>query len=162
MKKDNKIDFKGFLNELLVISYIIVLISIISKLDFLIKWTIIGTMIITGSWYIFLIFKKIKSTVDLIESNRIDNKRGLIIQYFFIVPKGIFLFVLITIPLDIIFLLFYYVGFETSIYRTYCLPLLGGFIGETIWFILYSSSFYYSLYSTYKYLYYMYPDLLEY
>lgn len=162
MKKDYKIDYKGFLKEVLLISYIFVTISIISKLDFLLDWTIIGIIIVSVSIFIFFLFKKIKSIVDNIESDRIENNRSLIFQYIFIVPKVIIFMVLTSIPFVIIFLLFYYWGFETSIYSTYCLPLLGGYIGETIWVILYISLFYYSTYSIYTYLYYKYPNLFDY
>lgn len=162
MKKDNNIEFKGFLKELLVISYIFVTISIISKLDFLLDWTIIGIMIVSVCIYIYFLYRYIKSIVDKIESDRIENKRGIIFQYFFIVPKVIIFILLTTIPFDIISLLFYYLGFETSIYSTYCLPLLGGYIGESIWLILYISLFYCSNYLIYTYLSYEYPKLFHY
>jgi hypothetical protein len=115
--------------------------------DDIMKWSL-GIPIILGTiWGIsYLLFKTIKG----LEEDRIENKRNIIFQYFFIVPKKFIFSILYTFPFIFIVVLFFIVGEGTSFYTSFCLPLLGGVIGEVIWGLLFSFTFCFLVYQIYK------------
>lgn len=111
------------------------------------NWSFMGLLVIGTIWslsYQFISYSK------GVESDRVQNKRNIIHQYFYIVPKNIILFILYCIPFLLISGTFFYVIDKTSFYRTFCLPLLGGIVGETIWGFLFFFIYCYIIYLIYK------------
>ena len=147
MKGGNKIGNEGFIMLGVVISFPLILISIIFDLEFLSDWTIGGIMVITFLW---VAYNQIKIIIQGIVSDRIENRRNFLHQYLFVVPKWTIYLLIYTIPFILILGLFFYIGFETKFYTTYCLPLLGGFIGEVVWILLFTLLFCYIIYIVYQ------------
>lgn len=130
-----------------LITFPIILISIIFNLESLRDWTIGGIMLITFLWGTY---NQIKILIQGIESDRIENRRNLLHQYLFVVPKWTLYLLIYTIPFILISGLFFYIGFETKFYNSVCLPLLGGFIGEVVWVLLFTLLFCYIIYVIYQ------------
>jgi hypothetical protein len=115
------------------------------------NWSFMGLLVVSTIWSIsFPLIKYFKG----VESDRVQNKKNIIQQYFYTVPKDIILTIILSILYGIPFLvisgLFYFLVDRTSFYRTVCLPILGGIIGEMIWGFLFILIFGYIIYVIYK------------
>jgi hypothetical protein len=111
------------------------------------NWSFIGQLF--GFVIVLIIYNIVKILIGL-EEYRIENKRTFIFQYFYIVPRDLILFIIYTIPFLFIVSLFFYIGYFTSFYETFCLPLLSGVIGELIWYFLFFVVLCLSIYVIYK------------
>lgn len=148
MSENNNYKIQGYL-YLGGIIYFIFLITttFLDVLEDVRVWSFLGLLIISSLWSISSVLINLSKSV---ESDRVQNKRNIIHQYFYIVPKNTVLFILYSIPFLLISGAFFYVIDRTSFYRTFCLPLLGGIVGETIWGFLFFFIYCYIIYLIYK------------
>jgi hypothetical protein len=148
MNEDLKFKIKSYLMIGSMIYGLLMIFSFIFRIgeDF-IFWTFTAIIILSSLWGIYYYLQKI---IKRTESDRFSNKRNIIHQYFFIVPKRIIFYTLYTIPFIFITTLFYVIGKYSSFYNSFCLPLLGGVIGEVIWGLLFFSTFCFLVYKIYE------------
>ena len=153
MKEDLKFKIQIYLFFVFPIVYgLLILISPIlsNYFDFwddIMIWSLgIPVILSTIGGIFYLLFNIIKG----LEEDRIENKRNIIFQYFLILPKKIIIYFLYTLPFIFIVVLFFIIGNFTSFYTSFCLPLLGGVIGEVIWGLLFFCTFCFIVYQIYK------------
>lgn len=148
MSENNNYKMQGYLFLGGIIYFLFLMITtFLDVLEDVRVWSFLGLLIISSLWSISSVLINLSKDV---ESDRVQNKRNIIHQYFYLVPKNIVLFVLYSIPFLLISGVFFYVIDRTNFYRTFCLPILGGFIGEMIWGFLFFFIYCYVIYLIYK------------